>query len=226
MTFTYYGHSCFLVATNGYKLLFDPFITPNELAAGIDIETIEADFILISHGHSDHVADAVSIAKRTGAKVICSWEVMAWLNKNGIENVHPMNIGGASAFDFGKVKCTVAQHSSVMPDGSNGGNPVGFIVYSGEKTFYYSGDTGLTLDMQLIPLWATLDFAVLPIGDHFTMGYEDATIAAGFVKATKVIGVHYDTFGWIKIDHNAATKAFADKGIELLLPSVGETIGL
>ncbi len=225
MTFTYYGHSSFLVETNGFKLLFDPFITPNEMAAGINIETIDADFILLSHGHSDHVADAVSIAKRTGAKVICSWEVMAWLDKNGIDNVHPMNTGGSFAFDFGKVKCTVAQHSSSMPDGSYGGNPLGFIIYTNEKTFYFSGDTALTLDMQLIPLWATLDFAVLPIGDNFTMGYEDAAIAAGFVKATKVLGVHYDTFGWIKIDHNAATKAFADKGIELLLPSVGETIG-
>ncbi|MEO7311808.1 MAG: metal-dependent hydrolase [Chitinophagaceae bacterium] len=226
MTFTYYGHSSFLVESNGYKLLFDPFITPNEMAAGIVIDDIEADFIFITHGHNDHVADALSIAKRTGATLICGWEVMSWLNKNGIENVHPMNIGGASSFDFGKVKCTVAQHSSVMPDGSNGGNPLGFIVYLGEQTFYYSGDTGLTLDMQLIPLWAKLDFAVLPIGDHFTMGYEDAALAAGFVKTTKVVGVHYDTFGWIKIDHNAATKAFADKGIELLLPTIGETIGI
>ena len=135
----------FLVETSGYKFLFHPFITPNELAASIDIETIEADFILISHGHSDHVADANSIAKLTGAKVICGWKVMAWFNKNGIENVHPINIGGASAFDFGKVKCTVAQHSSTMPDGSNGGNQMGFIISTGEKTFYYSGDTGCWL---------------------------------------------------------------------------------
>lgn len=137
-----------------------------------------------------------------------------------------MNTGGTFAFDFGKVKCNVAHHSSSMPDGSNGGNPMGFITYTAEKTFYYSGDTALTLDMQLIPLWATLDFAVLPIGDNFTMGYHDAALAADFIKATKVVGVHYDAFGWIKIDHNEATKAFADKGIELLLPSVGETINL
>jgi len=224
MKLTYYGHSSFLIETNGHRLLFDPFIKPNELAKDIDVDSIEADFILLSHGHADHVADAVSIAKRTGAKVICSYEVMSWLNSNGIDNVHPMNTGGAYAFDFGKVKCTVAHHSSSMPDGSYGGNPMGFIVYTDEKTIYYSGDTALTLDMQLIPLWAKIDLAILPIGDNFTMGYDDAALAAEFVKTTKVAGVHYDTFGWIKIDHNAATKAFADKGIELLLPSVGESI--
>ncbi|MES2777956.1 MAG: metal-dependent hydrolase [Bacteroidota bacterium] len=224
MLFTYYGHSCFLIETNGHKLLFDPYISPNEMAAAIDIDSIEADFIFISHGHNDHIFDAVHIAKRTGATVICGWETMGWLNKNGIENVHPMNIGGASTFSFGKVKCTVAHHSSGLPDGSYGGNPLGFVIYSGEKSCYYAGDTGLTLDMQLIPLWGKPDFAILPIGDHFTMGYEDAAIAAGFVQTTKVIGVHYDTFEWIKIDHDVATKAFAGKGIELLLPSVGETI--
>lgn len=226
MKYTYYGHSCFLVETGGYKLLFDPFVTGNELARDIDINNIEADFILLSHGHFDHTADAISIARRTGAKVICAWEIMDWLNKKGIGNVHPMNTGGSFSFDFGKVKCVVAHHSSSLPDGSYGGNPMGFIVTTTEKSFYYSGDTALTLDMQLIPRYTTLDFAIFPIGDNFTMGYEDAIIAAGFAKAPKVIGVHYDTFGWIKIDHDVAKKAFTDKGIELLLLSVGETINL
>ena len=225
MTFTYFGHACFLVETNGYKLLFDPYISPNELAKDIDIESIQADFILVSHGHADHVEDLIAIAKRTGAKVIGAAELMHWVNKNGVSNTHPMNTGGSYHFDFGKVKCTVAHHSSSAPDGSYAANPMGFIIYSDEKTFYYSGDTAVTLDMQLIPLWAKLDFAVLPIGDNFTMGYEDAALAAGFAETTTVIGVHYDTFGWIKIDHNAAIKAFTDKGIELLLPQVGETIG-
>ena len=224
MQLTFFGHACFLVEANGYKLLFDPFITPNELAKDIDVNTIEADFIFVSHAHGDHIADLVSIGKRTGAKVICAPDISQWLNKNGLDNVHGMNIGGSFAFDFGKVKCTVAHHSSMLPDGSYGANPMGFIVYTNEKQFYYSGDTGLTLDMQLISRWAKLDFAVLPIGNNFTMGAEDAAIAAEFAGATKVVGVHYDTFGWIKIDREAAIKAFTDKGIELLLPDIGDTI--
>jgi L-ascorbate metabolism protein UlaG (beta-lactamase superfamily) len=226
MKFTYYGHSSFLVETAGHRLLFDPFISPNPLASNIDINSIEADFILLSHGHADHVADVVSIAKRTGAKVICAYELMGWLNNQGIENVHPMNTGGRFNFDFGSVKCTVAQHSSSLPDGSYGANPMGFIVYTGEGNFYYSGDTALTMDMQLIPAWAELKFAILPIGDNFTMGITDAVIAGGMVKANKVIGVHYDTFGYIVIDKDGAKKTFEEKGIALLLPAIGETIAL
>jgi len=224
MQLTFFGHACFLVDTGSHKLLFDPFISPNELAKHIKIDNIEADFILLSHAHGDHLANLIPIAKRTGAKVICAPDISGWLAKNGLSNVHVMNIGGAFDFDFGKVKCTVAHHSSMLPDGSYGANPMGFIVYAAGKSFYYSGDTGLTLDMQLIPKWAKLDFAVLPIGDNFTMGAEDAALAATFAGATKVIGVHYDTFGWIKIDKAAATKAFTDKGIELLLPDIGETV--
>lgn len=226
MTFTYYGHSCFSVVINGKTVLFDPFITYNPLAAHLSADAIEADYILISHGHQDHVADAVSIAKRTGAKVICAYELMAWFNAQGIENVHPMNTGGSKAFEFGAVKCVVAHHSSVLPDGTYGANPMGFLVQSSEANFYYSGDTALTLDMQLIPLWAKVDFAVLPIGDNFTMGADDALIAAGFVQTKKVIGVHYDTFGYIVIDKNVAKNSFDAKGLELLLPAIGETIVL
>jgi L-ascorbate metabolism protein UlaG (beta-lactamase superfamily) len=226
MQYTWYGHSSFLVETGGFKLLFDPFITPNPKANDIDINAIEADFILLSHGHADHVADAVSIAKRTGAKVIGAYEVTEWLNKQGVENVHPLNTGGSFDFAFGKVKATVAQHSSSLPDGSYGGNPLGFIVYTPEGNFYYSGDTALTLDMQLVPRWAALAFAILPVGDNFTMGYEDAADAAEWVKTPIVIGVHYDTFGYIVIDHEAAKKSFEAKGIALLLPGIGETIHL
>lgn len=226
MKFTFYGHSAFLIETAGFKLLFDPFITPNEQAKDIDINTIEADFILLSHGHGDHIADAITIAKRTGAKVISTAEMIAWINKQGIENAHPMNTGGKRSFDFGSVKLTVAHHSSSLPDGSYAANPVGFLITSKEGTFYYSGDTSLTLDMQLIPTWTKVDFAILPIGDNYTMGYEDAATAANFVQTKKVIGIHFDTFGWIKIDHEAAKKAFSDKGVELILPTIGETIAV
>lgn len=226
MRFTYYGHSCFMAEVNGKKLLFDPFITPNELAKDININDIEADYILLSHGHSDHIMDAEAIARSTGATIIANYEVAMWFAAKGISKYQPMNHGGKWTFDFGTVKCVNAVHSSSLPDGSYGGNPMGFIISEGDKSFYYSGDTALTLDMQLIPMFAKIDFSVLPIGDNFTMGIEDAAAAAKMVKSDKVIGVHYDTFGFIKIDHKKATGIFKDNGIELLLPAIGETIDI
>ncbi len=224
MNLTYYGHSCFSVTVNDKKLLFDPFITGNELAKHIDINTIEADYILLSHGHSDHVADVESIAKRTGATIIAAYEVAVWFAGKGIENYHPMNTGGKRNFDFGTVKCVHAVHSSSLPDGSYGGNPMGFIIVNDEHNFYYSGDTALTLDMQLIPMFAEIDFAILPIGDNFTMGMEDAVQAAKMVQTKTVIAVHYDTFGYIKTDHQKAIGIFKNNELELKLPAIGETI--
>lgn len=226
MKFTYYGHSCFTVELGGKKVLFDPFITPNELAKHIDINTIEADFILVSHGHADHIADCIQIANQTKAMVVCSFEIAEWLGKQGVEKTHPMNTGGKWIFDFGTVKCVTAHHSSGLPDGSYGGNPMGFIITSVEKEFYYSGDTALTLDMQLVPRWASLDFAILPIGDNFTMDYADAIEAARMVNTTIVIGVHYDTFPYIRINHQQVKQAFANEGITLYLPGIGESIEL
>ncbi|NJM26376.1 MAG: metal-dependent hydrolase [Bacteroidia bacterium] len=226
MRFTYYGHSCFAVDIEGQHLLFDPFITPNELASAIDINKIKADFILVSHGHADHIADCVSIAKRTGAMVICSWEIYEWLGKQGIANIHPMNTGGKWNFGAFAVKCVVAQHSSGLPDGSYGGNPMGFIVTSNDKNFYYSGDTALTLDMQLVPRWARLDFAVLPIGDNFTMDATDAAECARMIKCPNIIGVHYDTFGFIKINHEEAEIIFEKADAHLQLVPIGETVEL
>ena len=226
MTFHYFGHSCFAIETNGTTLLFDPFVTYNDLAKekNIQAENLKADYILLSHGHQDHVADAVLVARQTNAMVICSYELMGWLNEQGVKNVHPMNTGGKKSFSFGTVKCVVAHHSSSLPDGSYGGNPMGFVVTTTEGNFYYAGDTALTLDMQLIPRWTNIDFAILPIGDNFTMDAADATIAAGFVQTKKVIGVHYDTFGFIVIDHEKAKKTFEEKGLTLLLPGIGDSI--
>lgn len=225
MQFTYYGQSCFAVEMVGKRVLFDPFITPNELARHIRLEDVKADYILLSHGHADHVADCVALAQQNGATVVGSFEVVNWISRQGVEKFHPMNTGGKWKFDFGTVKCTTAHHSSEMPDGSYGGNPMGFIV-SGEQSFYYSGDTALTMDMQLVPRWAQLDFAVLPIGDNFTMGYEDAIIAAELIQCKNIVGVHYDTFGYIKIDHEHVKRAFADAGLNLFLPGIGDTIEL
>ena len=224
MKITYYGHACFSAEINGKNLLFDPFITPNELAKDIDINSIKADYILISHGHEDHVADAVTIAQNTGAKVVSTFEIVTWFGAQGIENGQPMNHGGAWNFDFGKVKLVSAIHSSVLPDGTYGGNPAGIVIESTSGNFYYAGDTALTLDMQLIPKTCkSLDFAIFPIGDCFTMGVDDAVVAADFVECSKIMGVHYDTFGFIKLDHQAAIDAFKKNGKELMLLEIGES---
>jgi len=224
MKIVYYGHSCFGVEVNGKHLLFDPFISPNPLAKSIDISKIQADYILISHGHQDHVVDAVNIAKRTKAQVISGYEVMLWLNKQEVENVHPMNTGGKAKFDFGNVKCVKAEHSSTMPDGSNGGNPMGFVIESSESNFYYAGDTALTYDMKLIGDYRHIDFAFLPIGDNFTMGVDNAIIATDFINCKDIIGMHYDTFHPIVINKEEAIQKFADAGKKLTLMEIGKTI--
>lgn len=206
------------------RLLFDPFITPNPLAAGVDVAKIQADVILISHGHADHVADAVSLALQTGAKVVANWEIADWLGRQGISNTQPMNHGGTVTLPGGKAKMVNAIHSSSLPDGSYGGNPAGFVVKTQEGSFYYAGDTALTLDMNLISEEFALRFAILPIGDTFTMGAKDAVKAAELCGAKTVVGVHYNTFPPIQIDTVAAQTTFAKDGLELLLPAIGSTI--
>lgn len=226
MKFTFYGHACFAVEIAGKKLLFDPFITGNELAKDINVDSIEADYILVSHGHADHVGDLVTIAKRTNATVIGVAEVAGWAQKHGCKHVHGMNFGSYN-FDFGEVRMVPAAHSSSMPDGSYGGNPGGFVIKTNEGSFYYAGDTCLIMDMQLIPrYYGKMDFAVMPVGGNFTMNAEDAVIAAEFVQVNKVIGIHFDTFGPIVIDHDKAKQAFKAAGRELILPVIGETISL
>lgn len=226
MNITYYGHSSFLIETMGKNIVVDPFITPNEMAKNIAVDSIPADFMLITHGHGDHVADAESIGKRTGATIISNYEIVSWFQEKGLTG-HPLNHGGKRSFDFGTVKYVNAIHSSGLPDGTYGGNPGGFVVWNSESSFYIAGDTALTMDMKLIPLTCPkLDFAILPIGDNFTMGFEDAVIAAQFIECDTIIGCHYDTFGYIKIDHDAAKKAFADSGKALILLSIGESISL
>jgi len=225
MKFTFYGHACFAIETGGKKLLFDPFITGNELAKDINVNEIEADYILASHGHGDHVGDLVAIAIRTGATVIGSYEIVNWAQSYGIKNAHPMNFGPAD-FEFGKLHFLPAWHSSSLPDGSYGGNPGGFLIQGAEHNFYYSGDTCLMMDMKLVPRYAKLDFAILPVGGNFTMDAGDAVIAAEFIECNKIIGIHFDTFGYIKIDHEKAKEKFKAAGKELILPEIGETITL
>lgn len=224
MKLTYYGHACFAVEAGGKTLLFDPFIKPNPLAKEIDITKIAADFVLVSHGHADHVADVVEIANRTGATVITSYEPSTWFEKQGAKSVQGMNHGGAAKMPFGRVKLTNAIHSSSMPDGSYGGHPAGFVVESADGNFYYSGDTALMMDMQLIRDQTELRFAVFPIGDFYTMGIEDACRAADFVGVSRFVGVHYDTFPPIELDRDATLRTARGAGKELLLPRIGETI--
>lgn len=224
MNITYYGHSCFGVEINGKHLLFDPFISPNVLANQINIEEIKADYILITHGHEDHIADAVSIALRTKALIICNWEVNVWLQNQGLTNIHPMNTGGKKMFDFGSVKCVKAEHSSSMPDGTYGGSPMGFVIESSDKDFYYAGDTALTYDMKLIGEFRKIDFAFLPIGDNFTMGIDNAIICTKFINCNDIIGMHYDTFEAIQINKEEAIMKFNGAGKKLTLMDIGLSI--
>ncbi len=226
MRITYYGHAAFSVTTNGKTLLFDPFITPNPLAKGVKISNLHPDYIFISHAHEDHVADALDIAKNTGATIISIFEIVEWFTNQGAPSGHPMNFGGQWKFDFGIVKMVQAAHSSVFSDGTYGGNPGGFIIRNSEATFYYAGDTALMMEMKLWGEQYDFDFVVLPIGDNFTMGIDDAIVAARFLNARRVVGVHYNTFPYIEIDPDQARQQFREAGIELLLPGIGETIEL
>ncbi len=226
MRITYYGHACFGARIAGKDVLFDPFITQNELARSVDVKAVPADYILVSHGHFDHLADAADIARRTGATLISNYEVVTWFGKQGLEKTHSLNQGGGFSFEFGRVKFVNAVHSSSLPDGTYGGNPGGFLIESGEGNFYYAGDTALTQDMKLIGESTRLNFAVLPIGDNFTMGIQDAIRAADFVHCDHVLGVHYNTFPPIRIDSQAAVAQFKAARKQLHLVSPGQSMDL
>ncbi|RNI22411.1 metal-dependent hydrolase [Rufibacter latericius] len=226
MKITYYGQSCFLFDIGGTKVLFDPFITPNPLASEIDIDSIECDYILLSHGHGDHVADAEYLLNKTKATLVAMFEIVSWYQKKGVENVHPMNTGGKVHLPFGTVKMVNAIHSSSLPDGTYAGTATGFVVESAEKTFYFAGDTALHYDMKLIGDRYKVDFALLPIGDNFTMDVEDALVAANYVNTNKIIGMHYDTFPYIEIDHVEALELARRQQKDLILMEIGQTIEL
>jgi len=225
MKFTYYGHSAFELETGGKKLLFDPFISHNELAKNIDVNGLRPDYILLSHGHGDHVADLFTIQKNSGAQVICIADIAGWLGGKGIPDAHGMNIGGGFNFDFGRVKMVVAIHSSSTPDGSYGGNPAGYVIYAEGKKVYFAGDTALTYDMKLLAD-ENLDWAVLPIGDNYTMGADEAIKATGFINCKNVIGVHYDTFPPIRINKAEVAEKFKKAGLNLQLPPIGGSLEL
>ncbi|MEO0571860.1 MAG: metal-dependent hydrolase [Bacteroidota bacterium] len=227
MNITFLGHASLKLDIAGKIIIVDPFISANELAKTIDVNSLKADYILVTHGHQDHVLDVEQIAKNNpSALVVSNFEIVSWFGGKGI-NGHPMNHGGKKTFDFGTVKYVNAIHSSVLPDGTYGGNPGGFVIEAEEKRVYIAGDTALTYDMKLIPeTMGPVDLAVLPIGDNFTMGHEDAAFAADFIQCNTVLGYHYDTFPPIVLDRNEAQEYFKARGKTLLLPNIGETTTL
>lgn len=225
MKITFYGHACIGIEVSGKNILVDPFISGNPLASHIDINALKADYILVTHAHQDHVLDVEAIAKRTGAVVVSNYEIASHFGNKGL-NYHPMNHGGSWTFDFGTVKYVIAHHTSSFADGTYGGNPGGFVIEGEHKNIYIAGDTALTMDMKLIPMRTKLDLAVLPIGSNFTMDVNDAIVASDFLECDKILGYHYDTFGFIKINHEEAIKKFFDKGKDLMLLEIGGSIEL
>jgi L-ascorbate metabolism protein UlaG (beta-lactamase superfamily) len=195
---TWLGHAAWLVDTGKHKLLIDPFLDDNPVASCKSTD-VDPDFILVTHGHGDHVADAPKIAKRTGATVIAMVEICSWLKEQGVKNTQQLNLGGGVAMPFGHVKMTIAHHSSVLPDNSPAGNPAGFLLTLDGKKIYFAGDTALFLDMQLIGSGG-LDLAVLPIGDLFTMGPDDALEAVKLLNPRNVVPQHYNTWPPIRQD--------------------------
>lgn len=223
MKITFYGHASLGIEVGGKNIIVDPFITANGLANQINIEELKADYILLTHAHNDHTLDVEAIAKRTGAIIVSNAEIADYYENKGFKS-HGMNHGGNWKFDFGNVKYVNAIHSSSFPNGAYGGNPGGFVIEGEHKNIYIAGDTALTFDMKLIPLRTKLDLAILPIGNNFTMDIEDAIIASDFVECDKILGYHFDTFGFIKINHEEAKKKFFDKGKDLMLLEIGDSI--
>lgn len=220
MKITFYGHSTFGIEISGKLIIIDPFISGNPLASHIDINALQPDYILISHAHQDHVLDVEWLAKQSDALIISNFEIVSHYESKGFKGMS-LNHGGTVGFDRFSVKYVKAVHSSSFADGTYGGEPGGFVISSKEKSLYYAGDTALTYDMKLIPLYAALDAVILPVGDIFTMGYEDAAMASDFVECPKVIGCHFNTFPPIQIDTEIAKDYFSALNKELVLLEIG-----
>lgn len=227
MKITWHGQSCFEIEHEGRRLIIDPFLSGNPLAKKSP-EDVEVDYILLTHGHNDHVGDALPIAKRTGATVIAPNELAVYMGWQGAKN-HPMHIGGSHQFDFGRVKLTQAFHGSgYQPDGKEEflymGMPAGLLLTLGETTLYHAGDTSLFGDMKLIGELEDVELAMLPIGDNFTMGPDDALLAAQWVGAKQVIPMHYNTFPLIEQDAHAFVEKLEEKGIQGHVLESGESL--
>lgn len=223
MKVKYLGHSCVQFDFGGISVLTDPFISHNELAKDINLDEVVADYILLSHGHGDHVADMASIQKTNNSIVASIVETAAWVRKQGVadDKVIEFNLGGTLRLPFGDVKMVYALHTNSTPDGMYGGNPVGFVFSVQGKNIYFAGDTALTLEMKLLAD-LNLDIAFLPIGGHYTMDVEDAIKAAKLINCDRIVGIHYNTFPPISIDEEGAIVKFKEQGLQLNLLSIGE----
>ncbi len=223
MKITWQGHSCFIVEADGKSIIIDPFLSANPLAK-IKLEAVKVDAILVTHGHFDHLGDAVEISKAAKAPIIGTFELVNYCTAKGATG-HPMHIGGSYNFPFGRVKLTIAHHGSTTDTGPVG-NPCGFIVNMGGKTIYHAGDTGLFSDMALIGEINQIDCAMLPIGDNFTMGIEDAARAVGFLRAKAVIPMHYNTFDVIRQDPEAFRQRLTGKPVKVVVLNPGESVDI
>lgn len=220
---TWYGHACFLIETNRARILTDPFLTGNAMTP-VQADSVQADYILVSHGHGDHVGDTVAIARRTGAMVIANHEIQNWLVAQGLEHVHAQHIGGGYTYPWGRLKLTIAHHGSGLPDGSYGGSPAGLLLYLEDKKIYDACDTGLFYDMKLIGE-ERIDLAMLPIGDNYTMGPDDALRAVKLIQPACVIPIHYNTFDIIQQDAHAwARRVESETSTNVVVLAPGQSI--
>ncbi|MEJ2536564.1 MAG: metal-dependent hydrolase [Calditrichia bacterium] len=218
---TYLGHSAFYLEGSKGRLVIDPFLSGNPLAK-MKPADIKVDFVLLTHGHGDHIGDGVEIAKANKATIVAPFELANYCANLGTQ-VHPMHIGGGHNFPFGRVKLTIAHHGSAAPDGTYTGNPCGFLITMDGKVFYHTGDTGLFYDMKLIGEMNKIDVAVMPIGDNFTMGIDDAVKAAEFIQAKMVIPMHYKTFDVINVEPQEFVNKVKAKGLNSQILPIGET---
>jgi L-ascorbate metabolism protein UlaG (beta-lactamase superfamily) len=223
---TYHGHACFSVEGAGYTIWLDPFLTGNPQADIRPNDVSTADYILVTHGHGDHLGDALTISRQTSATIISNDEIATYCEEQGV-SAHGLHIGGGYSFPFGRVKMTIAHHGSTLPDGGYGGNPGGFLLDVAYKRIYHAGDTGLFYDMKLLGEEKPIDVALLPIGDNYTMGPDDAVKAVQLLTPRLVVPMHYGTFDVIRQD----PRAFADKtkqttGIDVVVMSPGQTLSL
>lgn len=220
----WHGHACFTIKGGGAILLLDPFFTDNP-KADLAADEVEADYILVSHAHGDHFGDTLSIAKRTGAVVISNAEIASYCREKGVE-AHGLNLGGGHPFPFGRVKMTIAHHGSLFPEGTPGGNPGGFLIDLEGKRIYFAGDTGLFYDMRLIGEEKAIDIALLPIGDNYTMGPDDALRAVQLLSPQVVIPMHYSTWPVIEQDPMAFAARMEGMGVKCVVLAPGESLAV
>lgn len=221
----YLGHSTFHITAGGDQIVIDPFLAPDNPVCDYRVEELEADFIVVTHGHGDHAMHLKELALATSAKVIANFEICTWLGEDF--DTHPMHIGGEFLFPFGQLKLTHAVHGSQLPDGSDGGVAAGLLFnFRDGKRLYHAGDTGLTYDMRMIGEEKSIDLALLPIGDNFTMGPKDAAVAAQFVNAERVVPIHYNTMPVIKQDPEKFAALLEPEGIACEIMKPGEVLSL